>query len=1320
MKLRFLLIALFFSSGILYAQNDTIKHLIFTEMRSGGDVDWHVEITNVGDEPVQMGDFKFAKLSPYVSFRIYDVHNDVWGPNDAYFFLPEGMLQPGETYIITGAVDFGPRQYRNKVPGFEGTARNGNPDWYDVADLEIHWKEYKSTEEDIDSMTTAIPGSRRWGDIQSTLANWRGRSGYYLEQHFQSGDSAVVDQVNCVFLNDGKNEDSHGGTPGYDVAGVEGASASHILVRKASVKSGTLDFANARGVGLDDSEWIPIPKQPSHWRDLYWIHGNHGSYNLDENTLESDVIDVDFAGKTLTVPWGIRRGDGIMREMVEKPGVAWEYILNPNYEDSLSFAAHTGDKLRIYVAGDDLDVAEFDIVVEEPAADVNIVVPVSNLDPEGYWRDDNEDAILGWPRITQHETGPDTITGTWFGLPYATRIDSLTERMEKATNAEWAFQMVDGVERPDLKDGDKLIVTAENGDVKEYYIQVQPYKPSHNAFLSAITWPDIPDFYRGLFGWVGDTVPNFTKTAFNYRVQVPVDVEGIPALQAKAEDLNSTVNVKRATSLSGTSEDRTVEFEVIAEDDSVTNTYSVELVKEKDPNNVQPFRGEPFFSERVHADQWSNFFAEIVNPGNQPLDLSDYMIVGNWTSNPADAVEWSSDEDDWDERYVKYVPGYKWVDKTTWGFTPGVLERDLNVNAIVQPGDVFVFGAIYTDNQTRPGWLPNYKWPVPGQLDVQFNNNHNNYSNPWNEFVKRNNIPTAQWGGNMFLFKILNDSVKQGLKPANDPNDFELIEALGMTDVSNWVVGGWSREATSNMMRKPDVYEPVPELETSFGTNEEDSEWTWTTRAYWQARNAGWPMEILNIGNDLGQHFMVEPTHYKSTVSSLVYKVSEGYSMDEEIWGMVTGATVDEFLGNLIKADEDQVLTVKSNVDGSQLTGDTQLSLNDTLVVLSADSTNTTKYVLEVSEDGLSSDAVLTSERYDITITEEPKSAADNHMGEGTVSGFEYGTQLQTVLNNITVPAGASMDVIDSKGAYVSQKVLNYDTAYVFTTVSQDIYLDVTAEDGVTKILYQLQPQTSPDDAFILSDIYTVVQRNMLVEFVPRGTTVGEFLSNVVASTGATVEVVDKWGNVRVDGNLVQDDEVVVTSPSGEVQNVYFLSMLRNEYIFNTTYLAYVLSNTYNVDQVDNVISGATGSTLLDDFLGRIEIPVGATVSILDEQGNEKSTGDLDDGDIVRVVSQDGKIQVEYTLNLDLTGTEAFDSGQIKLYPNPTDGLINISGVQPGGRIQVFNSTGASVRDMQIRNNIETVSLNDQPSGMYVIVVSDENQMLGRYKVVRK
>jgi len=525
----------------------------------------------------------------------------------------------------------------------------------------------------------------------------------------------------------------------------------------------------------------------------------------------------------------------------------------------------------------------------------------------------------------------------------------------------------------------------------------------------------------------------------------------------------------------------------------------------------------------------------------------------------------------------------------------------------------------------------------------------------------------------------------------------------------------------TNYMRKPHIYKGNPEPEGSFGTNPDDCEWTWTNQAYWNARGVGWSLNILNCGNDIGQHFMHEPTHYKSTVTSVVYKVSDGYSLKEDIRGLVDGTTVSTFFGNLNKANENQTLTVKSFADGSALGMDDLLSLNDTLVVLSADSLKITRYVLDVSEDGLSSNAVLTSAIYQIEVLNESKSASqDDNSGEGIVTGFEYGTQLRTVLNNVTIPQGASLSIIDGSGAYVSLIKLNFDTAYVNVTVNSDTYFDVVAEDGLTRIVYQLQPLSSQSDAFILSDLYTVSQGDNLVHYVPRGTNVQTFLNNVVASLGASVKVVDKMGYERTEGALVEDDKVVVTSANGMVTRVYYLSMLRTQYIFESTYLAYVLSNVYAVDQVEYTITGPTGTTLLSDFYARITPSMGATAIVVDSQGNEKTSGDLDDGDMLKVTSADGKIVVMYELKLDLTSVDLTGVQQIEIYPNPTNGKLNVRGVKEGDRIQVFNSTGNLVIDYVANSNMGSLLLNNYPAGIYMIVVSNKTELLGRFKAVKQ
>ncbi len=1334
MKLKFLLL-MFLFAGILNAQENIIRTLIITEAHVGSPDRNFVEITNMGTEAVQLSNFEVGRAD----------NNLYLSSPTASMRLPERLLQPGESFFIAIVHDFSAD--RAQALGLENYTPPAPSEMMQLADIQIHYSDYNFSANQLgissefqkyDSISTINP-----------LGQFFGRSAMYIEQHLANGDSVVIDQVMGVWDTDvpelegalqnrAMNTDAaDANNPGsYDVAGFQHAGSFGTLIRKYSVKEGNLEFV--RGNSEDDSEWIVLPNKSDNLRRPQpWTYGNHGDYKLDENTLvpKMDGIDVDFANKLITVPWGVRKPDGIMLAMEKKPGIYWDYALSPLSADSITFSSRSGDILNIVVAGKEAYRAAFRIKVKEPTASDNIVIPMMN---EGELYSGILDfGDYGWPQVTTHESGIDTITGAGSsivnrGLPYALRVDTLLERLEKPVKATWEIVPVDGNKsRPDLIEGDKLKVIAENGSVKEYYIKVSIDVGNNNAALSSITWPDIPDaeLFKFLYGWKGDTIPNFTRNSVNYQVKLPFSVESVPATVAKPVNLNAKVQTTRASDLDGTLAERTTKYTVTATDDTTIVVYNVIWQREQDPAYIQPNFAEPFVSEHVSREYFGQNYLEIVNPGNQPLDMSNYMIVASWSANPAEAI--TANPEDWVDRFVKYVPGYKWVDEATWASKPGYLVPDVAVDPIVKAGDVFGLGAPNTNGWWEfgdTGWSMD-DWPGAvggkyGQSDVNF---REGWGNPWGEPVGEIPIGNLYWGQNQFIFKILNDSVKNGLKPATDPNDFELIESMGNVEGGVSLFGYPSQDDDHNFTsfrRKAEVNTPNPVLQASYGDSPETSEWVRYTRN--NSGIGGWPDSwILTAMVDYGKHYFIPSTDYQSTVSSREYKVSEGYGKDgtvEDISGLLTGVNVSSFLSHITKRHENQTLVVKSSADGSDLAMGDLILLNDTLVVTSADGANTTKYVLEVSEIGLSSDAVLTSSLYTINIDVEPNSASEDNAvpGSGTVLDFEYGTLLKTLLSNITVPAGASLTAIDKDGNFTPLTRLNYDTTYVMVIVNTNTILEVVAEDGVTVINYDLTPATSLDDAFITSDYFNVIQRDKLVEFVPWGISVNNFLSKVAASVGATLKIVDKSGLERTHGGIAADDKVVVNSANESVTNVYHLSMLSTGSTPVTTYLAYVLSNVYAVDQVNYVIAGPTGTTQLSEFYSSITPVMGATAVVMGADGKEKISGDLAKGDMLKVTSADGKMQVMYSLDVDVTSAKMVNSGQISLYPNPTSGKINIEGVTPGGRIQVFNSMGAAIREINIQGNLEIVSLDDQPAGMYLIVISDKTKKVGRYKVMRR
>ena len=1309
MRLNFLLFVFLLWGSVVHAQdyiyNDTINYLVITEYRGDNTNRCYLELTNMGDKPVQLNQFEIGNWG---GGALLDYNTGK--TNRQGVRIPvDKLLQPGESYVFAAIKEFGPRKYaEGNMEKFPEKQVQDN--MWEAADFYVHLSEEFGDSTDIITPGLSGPFNEQWGG-----------NGFFIEQHFANGDSIVVDQVGGAFNGEnGVNPDRTNPLTNFSVAGAPNAIRTQYLIRRNNVKKGNLDFNNARGVGLDDSEWIPIPIHGGEWRLAPWTVGNQGNYKLDANTLESDVIDVDFASKTLTVPWGVRRGDDIMSYFKQKPGIGWEYVMGAN-ADSLTYAVQTGDQLLIYVCGDILEFATFNIVVKEPAADTKIIVSVSNEDPNGGWRNDINNGYTSWPRITQKTTGIDSIWGAQGGIPYATRVDSLLEVLGKPSNATWQIVYASDIEKPDLSNGDKLKVIAQNGSVKEYFISVLPYRANSDAYLTAIQWPDIPEFYKGIYGWIGDTIPSFGSQVYNYNVQVPLKTEGIPSLVPTKSDVNATVEVNRAKSLYGSEQDRTITFKVTAEDDSTIHNYAVVLNKELNPENLQPNYAEPFISEVSHNLYWNgNDFMEICNPGNQPLDLSNYMIAMGGT-NPATLIA-ETRQTNWLMRYEKYIPGRKWANEADWMVnTPYITQSDISVNAIVQPGDVFVLGAVGNEN----GDMCNAVWsnPLKTQLDVQFMNKVtpcNTYINQWGENVAGDGTPFGKWHSNViYLFKILNDSVKQGLKPATDPNDFELIDVLGKENGSLWTLGTKGIGNPFSLRRKPEVTTGNTVNGIALGTAPENAEYSAYNLDTYAALGQAWPWRMLNIVSDIGKHYFIPSTAYMSTVGSIAYKVSDGFTSPQQIRGLTTGTTVSDFLVNIIRPNENQWLKVTSGANGAVLTMDAMLSLNDTLIVVSADSTNITKYVLEVSENGLSSNAVLSSNRYKITIDVEPKSANEEPTsGLGSITGFDYGTAIRTVINNVTVPAGASLTVISGDGAYVPLKMLNFDTTYVSVAVNSNTYFEVLAENGTTVIKYQLIPQASANSAFVTSDLYSVVQKELLIEFVPRGTNVRSFLSNLVPSLGATIKLVDKKGFERIDGEVADDDKLIVTSPSGTVTKVYYVSKLATHFVPETTYLAYILSNVYAIDQVIYTLAGVSGSETVSNFLTKVTPAAGASVAVVDKDGNVKINGDINGGDMVNVTSADGKIVVTYTFG-PLTSANWIQANQIELYPNPSNGKLNVTGLEKGQRIQIYNSVGSAIIDMQVQNNHEIININEHPAGLYMIVVSDQNKLLGKYKAIK-
>jgi len=1305
MKLKLLLLFLVVVGFVGWGNAQTKRpynNLIITEARFNNTPQNYVEFTNMGNETIDLSQFGFGHIQHWNQPFVADANQ--------HLRLPSKMLAPGKSFLIAVGSDFEVENW--KTDPLHNMERVTKPEFYKIADMILHRQENKTNAKD--SITP------NW----NTMDCWNGRDCWFLKHYFINDagipDSAVIDQVGGIFDEaDGTNQDK-----ASNVAGVTNATNNSTLMRRNSITTGVTDFTstaaniaaakvqfvNNSGLDLSDSEWIPVPNYPSgeEWRAVWWTAGNQVDAKIEAGTLVSKTgkVKVDLANLTITVPWGVRRLDSLMYQFNRTPGLAWAYDYAPTVEDSAYNTCRTGDKLTVYAIGNVATIKAFRVIVEAPTASDNIVIQKNGYDYTrkmyGKW----VGSYSGY-RITDGVPVMDSINH----IDFATRVDTLFKYLEKAPKATWKIVYSDGVVKPDLKNGDKLRVTSENGSVKDYFLKLDKFVSSDNDYLASITWPDIPSSFKGdvagSYGWKSDTIPGFSPSSNNYVVMVPIEYQGIPALIFQKQQTDSKVVVTRAKTLEGTAADRTVTFTVTAEDDSTVNVYTVRFEKQKDMDNV-PYIGEPFFSQYVFKEQWSNCYLEIANPGNQPMDLSNYMIAMGW-GEPETVLLYSSTNNiasngtsDWQKAYARYVPGRKWVDEATWAATPSMLEPDMAVNSIVYPGEVFVIADVRTfgGNDKTHG---NGDTQVRSQIDIDF------FRNPWG----RPNIPdlTAIRGYNdetIYMWKITNDSVKNGLKPATDPMDFKLIESFGTGSASTGCkIGGVTEDQIQSTFRKPEIYKPNPVIGGSNGTTLEDSEWYFTNYAYYVGLNYGWPDNIIRVVDGIGSHNMTEVTIQKSTVTSKLYKVSKGLSNEETIRGIITGTTVSGFYDAIVKADPAQALKVTSKVDGIKLLDDAALANGDTLVVISKDSTNTTRYILDVTVSGLNHDAVLTSAPYTIDVA----------TTTGTISGFDKNTLLKTVFDGVTVPAGATLTITDQNDAYMSLVKLNYDSVYVNVIATDQIYFEVIAEDGTTKIVYQLKPTVNPSDAYVTSDLYSVDQLASVIQFVPVGTSLHSLLANLYPATGATMAVYDKGGFERTSGDIYRDDKIIVTSADGTVTKAYYFI------IFDIIHvpMAYVISDVYQINQIYLIINVASLPTSISDFKANLYPSFGANLKVIDANGNESALTNLVLGDKLLVTSSDGNLSATYSIQAPY-GISA-DQGaisSIKMYPNPTDGKVIVQGLAKGNRVQVFNAAGIALRDVIAENSTDIFSLESQPAGIYIFVISSGNQHLTIQKIIKK
>jgi len=322
-KLILILVPLYLLSFAVQAQEDTIRSLIFTEWKAENSFTAYMELTNVGSDTLDLSKFTLVTgLKGYLlPYRIGDPTIRL-----------SGKLSPGDSYVIMPVYD---------SPGIDGIPMHETR-MIPMADLIVHKLEAGATTFLFD------PEKEMWGkdsidSFEKIITYGGGKRSSGLFYHLDNGDSVLIDAVNNydVFV-----------AP-LSVAGIEGATLTHTLFRKATVKKGNTNWNQARGADAETSEWIPVP----HDDDMFATVGNHGNFHIE---ISSALVIIDKSKSEITVPSDTRKEDLISSLITFGQGVAWQYV-------DLAFSNQTicqdGDILKVFGIGDTLEEIDFNIIV---------------------------------------------------------------------------------------------------------------------------------------------------------------------------------------------------------------------------------------------------------------------------------------------------------------------------------------------------------------------------------------------------------------------------------------------------------------------------------------------------------------------------------------------------------------------------------------------------------------------------------------------------------------------------------------------------------------------------------------------------------------------------------------------------------------------------------------------------------------------------------------------------------------------------------------------------------------------------------------------
>ena len=169
-----------------------------------------------------------------------------------------------------------------------------------------------------------------------------------------------------------------------------------------------------------------------------------------------------------------------------------------------------------------------------------------------------------------------------------------------------------------------------------------------------------------------------------------------------------------------------------------------------------------------------------------------------------------------------------------------------------------------------------------------------------------------------------------------------------------------------------------------------------------------------------------------------------------------------------------------------------------------------------------------------------------------------------------------------------------------------------------------------------------------------------------------------------------------------------------------------VFQSTYAVENANFATDATLGALNIDGTLVagfnsgvydyNVELPLGTTVvpEVTGVPTDENAivivvpTNELPGTTTTEVFAEDLSTKLTYNVNFTvITGFEDSAAANVKLYPNPTRGIVTIAGIKKA-TIEVYNISGKRISRFE-NSSGQIIDLSSQPNGVYIIKILEDN-----------